>query len=63
MSNKIRILVVDDNEELRACMIDYLDKQPGFSIIGEASNGVDALKILVDGQVDVMILDMIMLKF
>lgn len=51
---------MDDNEELRACMIDYLDKQPGFSIIGEASNGVDALKILVDGQVDVMILDMIM---
>jgi len=60
MSNNTRVLVVDDNEELRACIIDYLQKQPGIIIAGEAGNGMDALKILSDNSIDVMLLDMIM---
>ena len=43
MSNKIRILVVDDNDELRGCLIDYLSQEPGFSIAGEAATGLEAL--------------------
>ena len=56
----IRVLVVEDNEELRDCMIDYLVKQPDITVVGEAANGLDAVKHLPDGNVDVMLLDMIM---
>lgn len=58
MSN-IRILIVDDNEELRSAMAEYLMRQQDFTLAGEAGNGVEALKKL-DGNVDVMLLDMIM---
>lgn len=58
--NTIRILVVDDNDELRLCMIEYLKKQQDIMIAGEASNGMEAMKHVHGNQVDVMLLDMIM---
>ena len=59
MSN-IRILIVDDNEELRGIMADYLLRQQDFTLAGEAANGIDALKKLDSSGADVMLLDMIM---
>ena len=59
MSN-IRILIVDDNDELRGIMADYLLRQQDFTLAGEAANGIDALKKLDSSGADVMLLDMIM---
>jgi len=56
----IRVLVVDDNDELRELMTDYLGKQPGISVIGAADSGTSAVKTLTEERIDVMLLDMIM---
>ena len=58
--NQIRILIVDDNDELRAGMTRYFRQQQDIAVSGEASNGSDALRQLREKQVDVMLLDMIM---
>ena len=56
----IRVLIVDDNEELRLTMAQYLRQQQDIDVIGEASNGMDALKQIREKKADVMLLDMIM---
>ncbi len=56
----IRAAIVDDNDELRNAMNQYLQTQKDISIVGEAANGQDALKMIQDKQPDVVLLDMIM---
>ncbi|MBQ9264630.1 MAG: sporulation transcription factor Spo0A [Clostridia bacterium] len=58
--NSIRILIVDDHDELRRRMADFFRQQPGITVVGEAANGIEALKTIQDGTVDVMLLDIIM---
>ena len=58
--NKIRLLIVEDNEELRRELVDYFQDQPEIIIAGESSNGIEALHAVKESQVDVMLLDMIM---
>ena len=58
--NPIRILIADDNDELRQTMAQYLRQQQDIAVAGEAANGTDALKLIRDKQPDVMLLDMIM---
>ena len=56
----IRIAIAEDNDELRGYMSQYIQKQQDMTVIGEAANGLDALKILQEKQADVLLLDMIM---
>lgn len=56
----IRVMIVDDNEELRNQLSAYLRAQPEITVAGEAANGMEALKLLPECKPDVMILDMIM---
>ncbi|MBR1584881.1 MAG: sporulation transcription factor Spo0A [Clostridia bacterium] len=58
--NSIRILIVDDHEELRRRMGDFFRQQPGVIVAGEAGNGVDAMKLIQDNAIDVVLLDIIM---
>lgn len=58
----IRILVVEDNEELRNALVRFLSSQPGYRVVAQAANGVEALDFLSRMTVDVMLLDMIMPK-
>ncbi len=58
--NTIRAVIVDDNDELRNSMTQYLSTQKDISIVGEAANGQDALKMIQEKQPDVVLLDMIM---
>ncbi len=58
--NQIRLLIAEDNEELRNHMIDYFEKQQDVLVIGDADNGIDALRIIREAKTDVMLLDMIM---
>ena len=57
---QVRLLLVDDNTELRQKMAQLLRQQEGFVITGEASNGLEALEILKQKPVDVVLLDIIM---
>ncbi len=60
MMNAIRVLIVDDNEELRQTMAQYFRQQQDITVAGEAANGMDAVKLAREKQADVMLLDMIM---
>ena len=56
----IRVLIVDDNDELRDHLARYLRQQQDITVVGEAENGLDALKMINEKQADVMLLDIIM---
>lgn len=54
--NKRRILVVDDDADLRETLVDQLKGQPEFDIV-EAGTANDALKVLRENNVELTILD------
>lgn len=55
-----RVLVVDDNSEMRRVLCDCIAKQEDMKVVGQAANGAEALGILSAEPVDVMLLDIIM---
>ena len=56
----IRVLLTDDNDEIRAALREQLSQQEDIQIIGEARNGHEALQLIADHTVDVVLLDIIM---
>ena len=58
--NDVRIMLVDDNTELRMNMREHLSRQEGLRVVAECGNGLEALQALTRTQVDVIILDVIM---
>lgn len=53
-----RILVVDDDPNIRE-LVNYFMRQEGLDVL-EAADGLDALRILADNKVDLVILDLMM---
>jgi DNA-binding NarL/FixJ family response regulator len=39
----LKVLVVDDNDDFRANLLKYLEKQPGVEVIQEAKGGLEAI--------------------
>lgn len=58
MSDAARILLVDDHAILRSGLRLLLDSQPDFEVVGEAENGVEAVKQATALQPDVLLLDL-----
>ena len=58
--NDIRIMLVDDNAELRRAMREHLQRQESMRIVAECGTGIEALDALGKIPVDVIILDIIM---
>jgi len=54
----IRILIVDDHPAIRVGLTSMLGTQPEISIVGSASEGKEALAILRNNAVDVVLLDL-----
>jgi CheY-like chemotaxis protein len=50
------VLIVDDDEEIRH-VLRILCETEGMSVVGEASNGVEAVPLALNHQPDVVILD------
>jgi len=44
MENKFKILVVDDNDMTRASIIKIINMVDNFEVVGEAVDGIDAIK-------------------
>ena len=59
-SQKIRVLIADDNREYVAVLCDYLSKDGRIEIVGSAYDGVEALNMLRMTDPDVLILDLVM---
>ena len=58
MSESIRILVVDDHPVVRDGLTAMLNTQSDFEVVGEASDGEEALQRVADRDPDVLLLDL-----
>jgi DNA-binding NarL/FixJ family response regulator len=56
----IRVLIVDDHAVLRQSLRYLLEAQPGIEVVGEASNGREAVELAEKAQPDVVLMDTIM---
>ena len=60
MANRIRILIADDHAIVRDGIVTILGLQKDFSVVGEASGGLEAIRKATRLKPDVVILDMMM---
>ncbi len=54
---KLRILLVDDHFVVRLGLADLLYTEPGFEVVGEASDGEEALEAFINIRPDVVVMD------
>ncbi|OUL26841.1 response regulator transcription factor [Nostoc sp. 106C] len=55
--NTVKILLVDDHALIRRGMKGQFTLQPGFSVVGEACNGAQAIELAAQLQPDVILMD------
>ena len=53
----VRILVVDDFEMFRQFVVELLGKRPELQVVGEASDGLEAIQKAVELRPDLILLD------
>jgi two-component system response regulator NreC len=56
----VTILVVDDHHVVRRGLRTVLETEPGFSVVGEAADGLEALEMVERLQPDVVIVDIML---
>jgi two-component system LytT family response regulator len=62
MSEKIRVLIVDDESLARELVRKYLESVPGMEIVAECENGFEALKAIQELKPEIVFLDIQMPK-
>lgn len=56
----IKIILADDYQIVRRGIKSLLSAEPDFKVIGEASNGFEAIKLVTELQPDILVLDLMM---
>ncbi|TDD63406.1 response regulator transcription factor [Kribbella antibiotica] len=54
----MRVLLVDDHKVVRAGLRALLEGEPGFEVIGETGDGEEAIKLVLDLQPDLVLMDL-----
>jgi DNA-binding NarL/FixJ family response regulator len=57
---KIRTLITDDHKVVRRGLRGFLELDPGLEVVGEASNGEEAVEMAVRLEPDVVLMDLLM---
>ncbi|RZU33956.1 response regulator [Blastococcus saxobsidens] len=57
MSEPIRVVLVDDQQMVRAGFRMVIDSQPGLTVVGEAGDGAAAVELLARTRADVVLMD------
>jgi DNA-binding NarL/FixJ family response regulator len=60
LAESIRVLVVDDHAVVREGLRAFLDLQDGIDVVGEASDGDEAIAAAEDLRPDVVLMDLVM---
>ncbi len=58
--SQLKVLIIDDNTEIRQQLTSYLQEERNVQVIGEADNGLDAVNMIRDLRPDLILLDIIM---
>jgi two-component system response regulator NreC len=56
----IKLMLVDDHDVVRTGLRSFLETQPGFAVIAEAKNGLQALEKAREAQPDIVLMDITM---
>lgn len=57
---RVKLMIAEDNAELRRMLCDYFDLQEGVTVVGSVANGLEALEMIDKLRPDILLLDMIM---
>jgi NarL family two-component system response regulator LiaR len=60
MADAIRVLVVDDHAVVREGVRALIDAEPGIEVVGEATDGLEAVHAASELQPDVVLMDLVM---
>ena len=58
LSHPIRVVIVDDHVVVRTGLRMLIESRPGIIVVGEASNGAEALAVVARTQPDIIVLDL-----
>ncbi|MBN1152376.1 MAG: response regulator transcription factor, partial [Dehalococcoidia bacterium] len=56
--NKIHILIADDHPVVREGLAAMLERQDDMTVVGEASNGAEAVEKVIQTSPDVVLMDL-----
>ncbi|WP_272898826.1 response regulator [Paenibacillus sp. MMS18-CY102] len=60
IGQSIKVLLVDDHEMVRIGLAAVLDTEDGIEVVGEASNGMDGIRLAQAYKPDVVLMDLVM---
>ncbi|HEY3093269.1 MAG TPA: response regulator transcription factor, partial [Vicinamibacterales bacterium] len=57
---RVRISIADDHQIFRDGLRRLLESEPGFEVVSEGNDGIDAIRMARDSQPDILLLDVAM---